>query len=205
MLARTRSAAVSGIDAEPVEIEVNVTGKGAAAGGETCVSIVGLPDAAVRESRDRVRSALESSGLLHPRGFVVVNLAPADLRKEGAAFDLGIALGMLAATGTVDREALAKCAVFGELALNGTVRPVRGALPCAARIGGDPAIERILVPRANAGEAALSVEAGEYGVRYAITDPDGEEVDSAEDWQPLIARLENDISSAGESLQIIWP
>jgi len=157
MLARTRSAAVSGIDAEPVEIEVNVTGKGAAAGGETCVSIVGLPDAAVRESRDRVRSALESSGLLHPRGFVVVNLAPADLRKEGAAFDLGIALGMLAATGTVDREALAKCAVFGELSLNGTVRPVRGALPCAARIGGDPAIERILVPRANAGEAALAV------------------------------------------------
>ena len=157
MLARTRSAAVSGIDAEPVEIEVNVTGKGTVAGGETSVAIVGLPDAAVRESRDRVRSALDSSGLLHPRGFTVVNLAPADLRKEGAAFDLGIALGMLAAAGTIERESLAACAVFGELALDGTVRPIRGVLPCVARIGNDPGIERVLVPRANAGEAALAV------------------------------------------------
>ena len=96
MLAKTFSAAVIGIDAYAVEIEVNASAAGKeSAGNETQISIVGLPDMAVKESRDRVRSAIQSTGYLPPKGFTVVNLAPADIRKEGGAFDLGIALGMI--------------------------------------------------------------------------------------------------------------
>lgn len=157
MLARTFSATVIGIDAHLVELEVNATGKGGSAGeADVSVSIVGLPDAAVRESRDRVKSALLSSGLAHPRGFTVVNLAPADLKKEGAAFDLGIALGMLAANGALHLDRLSMTAVLGELALNGAVRPVRGVLPAVAMLSADPRIQAIIVPRANAEEAALA-------------------------------------------------
>ncbi len=157
MLAKTFSASVIGIDAHLVEIEVNATGKGGAAGeAEASVSIVGLPDTAVKESRDRVKSALFSTGLPHPKGFTVVNLAPADLKKEGAAFDLGIALGMLAANGQLNMERLAITAVLGELALNGAVRPVKGVLPAVAMLAGDPQIQAVIVPRANAEEAALA-------------------------------------------------
>ena len=158
-LSRTFSAALTGIEAHLVEIEVNTAGRTAnpaGGGGESIVSIVGLPDAAVRESRDRVRSALESSGFVFPKGVTVVNLAPADLRKEGAGFDLGIALGMLAANGLLDRAELARTGIIGELALNGQVRPVRGALPIAAMLSDLPAVERILVPEENAREAALA-------------------------------------------------
>lgn len=130
MLAKTWSAAIVGINAFPVEVEIHATERGE----QTIVSIVGLPDAAVKESKDRVRSALQSSGFAHPRGATVVNLAPADLKKEGGAFDLPIALGMLAATGVIDRQLLAKTAIVGELALDGSVRPVRGALPVAMKI-----------------------------------------------------------------------
>jgi magnesium chelatase family protein len=157
MLAKSFSATIIGIEAHTVELEVNVSGRGSGAGsGESIVSIVGLPDTAVKESRDRVRSALNSSGYAHPRGLTVVNLAPADLKKEGAAFDLGIALGLLAANGQLDRDRLSRTAVLGELALDGAVRPVKGALPCAAKLAENPAIERILVPMANADEAALA-------------------------------------------------
>ncbi len=157
MLARTFSASVIGIDAHLVELEVNVTGKGGSAGeAESSVSIVGLPDTAVKESRDRVKSALTSSGFPHPRGFTVVNLAPADLKKEGAAFDLGIALGMLAANGMLNHERLANTAVLGELALNGAVRPVRGVLPAVSVLAANPQIQAVIVPAANAHEAALA-------------------------------------------------
>lgn len=165
MLAKTFSAAVIGIDAFPVEIEVNVTG-GTANAPESIVSIVGLPDAAVKESRDRVRSAILSSGMVPPRGSTVVNLAPADLRKEGAAFDLGIALGMLAASGSIPKEPLATAAVLGELALDGTIRPVRGALPIAARLAENGGLDALLVPTANAEEAALG--AGETLPVYPV-------------------------------------
>ncbi len=151
MLAKTYSAAVVGIDAFPVEVEIN-----ASKGAQSLVSIVGLPDAAVKESRDRVRSALQSSGYPHPQGTTVINLAPADLKKEGAAFDLPIALVMLAASGTIDRQKLAATAVVGELALNSTVRPVRGVLPIALRMREEKQIEALLVPAANAPEAALA-------------------------------------------------
>ncbi len=155
MLAKICSATVIGIDAYPVEIEVNATGT-SPGGPDGAISIVGLPDAAVKESRDRVRSAIASSGFLPPRGFTVVNLAPADLRKEGGGFDLGIALGMLAATGAVPREKLNSVAVIGELALDGTIRPVRGALPIAARLAEEHGVESLLVPMENAEEAALA-------------------------------------------------
>ena len=158
MLAKTWSAAISGIKAVPVEVEVHATERGE----QQIVSIVGLPDAAVKESRDRVRSALSSSGFAHPRGATLINLAPAALKKEGAAFDLPIALGMLAATGMIDREILSKTAVVGELALDGSVRPVRGALPIALKISSINEINTLLVPYANAEEAALA--AGNFPV-----------------------------------------
>ena len=156
MLAKTFSAAVIGIDAYPVEIEVNAAVSGKSAGNENGVSIVGLPDTAVKESRDRVRSAILSSCYQPPKGFTVVNLAPADLRKEGGAFDLGIALGMLAATGTIPPETLAQYAVIGELALDGSIRPVRGALPIADRLARQNRFTGLIVPRENAEESALA-------------------------------------------------
>ncbi|MDD5728740.1 MAG: YifB family Mg chelatase-like AAA ATPase [Victivallales bacterium] len=158
MLAKTWSAAINGINAVPVEVEVHATERGE----QQIVSIVGLPDAAVRESRDRVRSALSSSGFGHPRGSTLINLAPAALKKEGAAFDLPIALGMLAATGVIDRQAIRRSAVIGELALDGSVRPVRGALPIALKISAKNEIDILLVPYANAEEAALA--AGDFPV-----------------------------------------
>lgn len=158
MLAKTFSAAVVGIDAFPVEVEVNAT----SSGEQSAVYIVGLPDTAVKESRDRIRSALASSGYPHPHGATVVNLAPADLKKEGAAFDLSIALGMLAAIGKTDGGKLRKTAIIGELALDGSVRPVKGALPVAVMADNMPEIEALMVPLQNAEEAALA--AGDFPV-----------------------------------------
>ncbi len=151
MLARTFAATVIGIDAFAVEVEVNATGKGEM----DMVSIVGLADQAIRESRDRIHSALLSSGMPPLKGSTVVNLAPGDLRKEGAGFDLAIALGMLAAAGQIPREELACGMILGELALDGSIRPVRGALPIAAMTKNHPQIKYMLVPLANAEEAAL--------------------------------------------------
>lgn len=154
MLAKTYSAAVVGIDAFPVEVEIHADRKGA--NSPSAVSIVGLPDAAVKESRDRVRSALQSSGCPLLQGTTVINLAPADLRKEGGAFDLPIALVMLAAAGEIDGAKLAGAAVVGELALDGTVRPVRGVLSIALRMREEKLVSALLVPAANAQEAALA-------------------------------------------------
>ncbi len=152
MLARTYSAAINGVNAYTVEIEVNATGQGE----NTTVSVVGLPDAAVRESRDRVRSALLSCGYTHPFGNTVVGLAPADIRKEGAAFDLPIALCMIATTGKLDREKLSRTMIVGELALNGGVRSVKGVLPIAVHVRNKKGIDSIIVPVQNAAEAAVA-------------------------------------------------
>ncbi len=156
MVAKLFSATVIGIDAFPIEIEVNLTGINSTSMKESSISIVGLPDTAVKESRDRIYSAFISSQFIPPKGFTVVNLAPADLRKEGAAFDLGIALGMLGATGVVDNERLGRIAAIGELGLDGSVRPVRGALPIAAKLAEERLISALFVPPANAREAALA-------------------------------------------------
>lgn len=152
MLAKTFSTAIIGVDAYTVEIEINATGEGE----ETSVSIVGLPDTAVKESRDRVKSALQSCGYLHPFGKTVVNLAPADIKKEGASFDLPIAIGMIAATGKLDRSKLLHTMLVGELALDGTVRPVKGMIPTGLHAKMQDGIEALLVPATNAGEAAIA-------------------------------------------------
>jgi magnesium chelatase family protein len=148
MLARVLSAAVSGIEAFPVEVEVN------SGWGDTVVVIVGLPDAAVKESKDRVSTALTNSGFKFPMGRTTINLAPADVKKEGPSFDLPIAVGMLAASEQLQGDQLDNFLMVGELALTGAVRPVKGVLPIAwrARAEGKAGL---LVPAENAAEAAV--------------------------------------------------
>jgi len=148
MLARVYSAAIQGVDATEIEIEINV------GAGEFVMVVVGLPDAAVKESRDRVVTALGNSGFRPPRQRTTVNLAPADIRKEGPSFDLPIALGMAAVAESLDPAKLEPFAFLGELALTGAVRPVKGALVAAleARKRGR---KGIFVPAANAREAAI--------------------------------------------------
>ncbi len=146
MLARVLSAALVGVDAALVRVEVDVTA------GLPAFTTVGLPDSAVRESRERVRTAIRNAGFAFPADRITVNLAPADIRKEGAAFDLPIALGILSATGSVKDGRIGKFAVVGELALDGQIQPVRGtlavALACRRR-----GIGTLVVPVENAVEA----------------------------------------------------
>src|SRR5262245_4097830 len=148
MLAKVCSASVQGIEAYPVEVEVN------AGWGDTLVVIVGLPDAAVKESRDRVSTALTNSAFKFPMGRTTINLAPADVRKEGPSFDLPIALGILAASEQLETDQLENFVVVGELALNGAVRPVKGVLPIALQARQDGKVG-LLVPADNAAEAAV--------------------------------------------------
>jgi magnesium chelatase family protein len=160
MLAKIYSAAVYGVDAYEVEIEVN------AGGGDPNIVIVGLPDTAVKESRDRVTTAISNSGYFWPRGRTTINLAPADIKKEGPSFDLPIALGMIVAAdrSESDAEQLSDYTFVGELALSGAVRPVKGVLPVAleARKRGKRAL---FVPEANAREAAMVEGIDVYGVQ----------------------------------------
>src|ERR1700754_3100990 len=148
MLASLRSAAVFGVDAFPVHVEVDVSF------GLPMFQMVGLPDASVRESRDRVRSAIRNSGFEFPPHRITVNLAPADVRKAGASFDLPIALGILAASGVVERRLIADMVVIGELSLDGTIQPARGVLPIVAGARRD-GLSGVLLPSANATEAAI--------------------------------------------------
>ncbi len=148
MLARVLSAAVNGIEAYPVEVEVNC------GWGDTVIVIVGLPDVAVKESRDRVSTALTNSGFKFPMGRSTINLAPADVKKEGPSFDLPIAIGMLAASEQLCSDQLDNFVMVGELALDGAVRPVKGVLPVAWRTRAEGRTG-ILVPAENAAEAAV--------------------------------------------------
>src|SRR6516162_2897336 len=148
VLARVCSAAVSGIEAYPVEVEVN------AGYGDTIIVIVGLPDTAVKESRDRVLTALINSGYSFTFGRTTINLAPADVKKEGPSFDLPIAVGMVAASEQMESDQLENFVMVGELALNGAVRPVKGVLPVALRARQNGRVG-LLVPPENAPEAAV--------------------------------------------------
>ncbi len=148
MLSQINSGAVVGIEAFPVEIEVN------AGHGEPKVVIVGLPDAAVRESTFRVWTAMNNSGLKLPMGRITINLAPADMKKEGPSFDLPIAIGIIAALGDLSDDLLPRIAIVGELALSGAVRKVRGVLPIALQAR-DAGLKAIMVPAENAEEAAV--------------------------------------------------
>ncbi len=148
MLACLRTAAVFGVDAYPVHVEVDVSF------GFPSFTMVGLPDASVRESRDRVRSAIRNSGFEFPPHRITVNLAPADVRKAGASFDLPIALGILAAHGIVWRRHIADLVLLVELSLDGSIHATRGVLPIAAAAKRD-GVDGILLPALNAGEAAV--------------------------------------------------
>ncbi|MFQ5816495.1 MAG: YifB family Mg chelatase-like AAA ATPase [Terriglobia bacterium] len=160
MLYKTLSAALFGIDAYIVEVEVDL-----APGSAGIFTTVGLPDAAVKESRERIRAAIKNCGFEYPTlQNVTVNLAPADIKKEGSGFDLPMALGILGATGALRGREVSEYLFLGELALDGLVRPIKGALSIAvtARTKGIP---NLVVPEANAREAAVVEEVRVYGVR----------------------------------------
>jgi magnesium chelatase family protein len=164
MLFRTQSAAVYGIDADLVDIEVDLRPLRNEADTTPPVTIVGLPDLAVRESRERIRAAVNNSAFFFPLHKTTINLAPADVRKEGASFDLPIALGILGANGDLGSGAgLEDLLAVGELSLDGRVRAVRGALPialCAREAG----IRSLLLPEENATEAAVVAGVDVYAV-----------------------------------------
>ncbi|RZA19464.1 MAG: ATP-binding protein, partial [Lysobacteraceae bacterium] len=147
-LALVHSRARVGVHAPDVRVEVHL------AGGLPAMNIVGLPEAAVREAKDRVRAAIQCAQFEFPARRITVNLAPADLPKEGGRFDLAIALGILAASGQLSTEALDGWEFLGELALTGEIRPVDGVLAAAIATGN--AGRRLLVPPANGHEAALA-------------------------------------------------
>ena len=148
MLAKVYSAAVIGVDAILVDVEVDI------AQGLPQFATVGLPDGAVKESKDRVKAALKNSGYDFPARRITANLAPADLKKEGACFDLPISIGILAATSVIPPEKLSRYILLGELSLDGTLKPVRGCLPVAvaARQAG---LDGVIVPAENGPEAAV--------------------------------------------------
>ena len=148
MLSSLFSAALFGLEAIPVTVEVDVTF------GLPALVLVGLPDTSVRESRDRVRAAIRNSGFDFPLQRVTVNLAPADVRKAGTAFDLPIALGVLAATGVVHSPTIVDTLIVGELSLDGSMLPTRGVLPVAA-LARRRGFRRMVLPAANVREAAV--------------------------------------------------
>ena len=159
MLARSWSAALVGIDPVKVGVEVDVSN------GMPGIAIVGLPDTSVQESRERVKAALKNAGFSYPMRKIVVNLAPADLRKEGPSFDLAIGVGILAASGQVSAALLGDHLFVGEVALDGTLRPVAGVLAIAAaaeRLG----IAAMVVPAVNANEAAIVKGLNVYGFEH---------------------------------------
>lgn len=158
MYVRVRSCATVGVDAIILDVELDVCR------GQPGIVIVGLPDMAVRESRERVRSALVNNGFAWPQKRLTLNLAPADTPKEGTALDLPIAAAILAGAGLIPRDSLNDALILGELSLDGTLRPVRGALP-AALAAKEHGIRRVLTPVENASEAAIVEGVDVYGVR----------------------------------------
>lgn len=157
MLAKVLSSALTGVDAYLVEVEVDISH------GLPSFTIVGLPEASVKESKERVKTAIQNSGYHFPDDRITVNLAPADIKKEGTGFDLPIALGILAATGIIDQETISKYLVMGELSLDGRIKKVKGSLPMAlaAKKAGYPAI---IVPADNGPEASVVNEISVFAV-----------------------------------------
>jgi magnesium chelatase family protein len=158
MLFKAFSAATYGIDAYLVEVEVDISA------GNGIFTTVGLPDAAVRESRERIKSAIKNCGLDFPFQNITVNLAPADVKKEGSGFDLSIALGILGTTGVLLKTELKHFIFLGELSLDGGLRPVKGALSIAG-MARQKGIRKLVVPLENAREAAVVQEVEVYGLR----------------------------------------
>jgi magnesium chelatase family protein len=156
MLVKVYGSAVFGVDAMTITMEVD------SSQGVTQYSIVGLPDSAVKESLFRIVSGLRNSGIDRPRAQVLINMSPADIKKEGAAYDLPIAIGMLAVSGVVPVEPLAEYVLMGELGLDGGLQPIKGALPIAIKARSDK-FKGLIVPKANAREAALVNNLDVYG------------------------------------------
>ena len=159
MLSNILSASIIGIDAYPVEVEVDITSRGL-----PHFSMVGLPDAAVKESRDRVRAALKNIGFHFPLKQITVNLAPADLKKEGSSFDLPIAIGIVTAEGILEPASLSGYLFTGELSLNGAIKPVRGALSMAIKAR-ELGLKGIILPEENAPEAAVVKGIPAFGMK----------------------------------------
>ena len=157
MLAFISSCGLNGIEGFPVNVEVNLDG------GVPMFEVVGLPDASVKESRERVRAALKNSGYAFPAERLTVNLAPADLKKEGPSYDLPIALGILVCLGIVGPDAAKDVCVFGELSLDGSVRPVRGALPMVISAV-ERGVKAIMLPEENVNEISCVEGAAIYPV-----------------------------------------
>lgn len=156
MLVKVFGAAVQGIDATLITIEVNST--------RGCMFyLVGLPDSAVKESHQRIISALQVNGYKVPTSNIVINMAPADIRKEGAAYDLPLAIGMLAASETISSEKLARYLIMGELSLDGSIQPIKGVLPIAIKAR-EEKFDGIIIPQQNAREAAVVNDLNVYGV-----------------------------------------
>jgi len=149
MLSKVLSASIIGIEAFPVEVEVDISSRGL-----PHFSMVGLPDAAVKESRDRVRAALKNIGFNFPLKQITVNLAPADLKKEGSSFDLPIAIGIITSEGLIEPDAINGYVFTGELSLDGRIKPVRGSLSMALKVR-DLGLKGLIVPEENAPEAAV--------------------------------------------------
>src|SRR5947209_9712264 len=161
MLFKTQSAAVYGIDANIIEVEVDI---GTRVLEHENFQTVGLPDTAVRESRQRVKAALKNCGYDVPTTQITVNLAPADIKKEGSGFDLPMAMGIVGAYGGLVKKELPEFVMVGELSLDGGVRGVRGALPIAIAARGKK-IQNLVVPEANAREAAVVSGVSVYPVK----------------------------------------
>ena len=158
MLAKVNSAALYGIDALRVGVEIDL------ASGLPQLATVGLPEGAVKESKDRIRAAVKNCGYTFPAKRITINLAPADIKKEGSAYDLPMAVGILAAEGIVEKEKLDDYLLIGELSLDGSVKPVRGALPIAMAAKKEK-VKGLILPQQNACEAAVVSEVEVLGVR----------------------------------------
>jgi len=156
MLVKTYGSAVYGISAQLITVEVDV-GQGAK------TQIIGLPDNAVKESQPRVNAAMKNSGYTYPRKGVVINMAPADIKKEGSAYDLPIAIGVMAAGEIITTELLEETIIMGELSLDGSILPIKGALPIAIQAQKD-GYKKLIVPAENAREAAIVKDLEVYGM-----------------------------------------
>ena len=157
MLTRVYTSSVLGIDGVPVEVEVDISN------GLPTFHIVGLPGAEIRESRDRIRAALTNNGFEYPAQRIIVNLAPAALRKEGASFDLPIAVGIVLASGQASSSRAHRLLIIGELSLDGALKRVRGAL-CMVSALSSLELDAVILPKGNAVEASVCTEKPVYGV-----------------------------------------
>ena len=173
MLSKILSYGLLGIEAYPIEIEVDVRQ------GLPSINFAGLPDQATKESKDRIKCAINNSGFKYPAERITVNLAPADIPKSGPAFDLAIALGILASSSQIDPQSLADFAFLGELSLDGSIRPVKGGLPIAIAMRQDKnSCRKLVLPRINCAEAGIIREVSAFGVKnlketiHFISEPD---------------------------------